>query len=53
MLAGRDRPQSLRPLLRDFGCVASGLCLTAYLMGRMHQDKIQGVVPPDLDSYRF
>ena len=30
MLAGRSRPQSLRPLLRDFGCGASWLCLTEY-----------------------
>ena len=31
MLAGRGRPQSFRPLLRDFGCGASWPCLTSHL----------------------
>ena len=57
MLAGRSRPQSLRPLLRDFGCGASWLCLTAYLRttsrpGQRHVHR-QGVraKPPSAASH--
>ena len=35
---------------RDLTAAVTAKC---FYRGRMRQDKIQGLVPPDLDSYRF